>query len=405
MTGTKIGCNEAECGICTVLVNGTPVSSCVYPAFKAQGANVETIEGLSKDGSLHPLQQAFLDHGAVQCGICTPGMIMTAKALIDQKGESLTENDISVALKDTYCRCTGYHSIVRAIRRAAGHDLAPSLPETRGAGAAIGRARPNPNARAKIDGSARFTDDYNFPGTLYARTKRAGVPHARINTIDVSAASALPGVHAVLTYDDVPGHKRHGIVVDDWPVLCGDKVRYAGDAVAVVAADSDEIAAVAVDLIDIDYEELPVVGDAIQAADPNAPLVHDGREGGNLLKHIKVDKGDLEAGFAAADVIIDETYRTQATEHLFLEPECSIGVPAGYDDLRRQPDSLPGPRPGRGRTGRRTRSGTCRRDADGRRFRRQGRHHGPDSYGAACRAHGPSGQDALFTTRELAGPS
>ena len=119
LKGTKIGCNEAECGICTVLVNGTPVSSCVFPAFKAQGAVVETIENLSADGSLHPLQQAFLDQGAVQCGICTPGMIMTAKALIDDKGAALTESDIRTALKDTYCRCTGYGSIVRAILQAA----------------------------------------------------------------------------------------------------------------------------------------------------------------------------------------------------------------------------------------------------------------------------------------------
>mgnify|MGYP000199290463 CR=1 FL=1 len=119
LRGTKIGCNEAECGICTVLVNGTPVSSCVFPAFKAQGAAVETIEGLSKDGSLHPLQQAFLDQGAVQCGICTPGMIMTAKALIDDKGAALTETDIRTALKDTYCRCTGYGQIIRAVQLAA----------------------------------------------------------------------------------------------------------------------------------------------------------------------------------------------------------------------------------------------------------------------------------------------
>jgi xanthine dehydrogenase molybdenum-binding subunit len=341
LTGTKIGCNEAECGICTVLVNGTPVSSCVYPAFKAQGAHVETIEGLSADGSLHPLQQAFLEHGAVQCGICTPGMIMTAKALIDEKGASLIEADIATALKDTYCRCTGYHSIARAIMQAAGHDVAPSLPETHKVGAAIGQARPNPNARAKIEGSARFTDDYFFPGMLFGCTKRAGVPHACIKSIDISAASALPGVHAVLTHEDVPGHKRHGLVIDDWPVLCSDKVRYAGDAIAVVAADSEEIAAAAVDLIEIDYDELPVVADAIQAAHADAPLVHEERDGGNLLKHIKVDKGDREAGFAAADIIIDETYRTQATEHLFLEPECSIGVPAGYDPARFGGDSDP----------------------------------------------------------------
>jgi xanthine dehydrogenase molybdenum-binding subunit len=313
-----------------VLVNGTPVSSCVFPAYKAQGAVVETIESLSADGGLHPLQQAFLDQGAVQCGICTPGMIMTAKALIDDKGAALTEHDIRKALKDTYCRCTGYGSIVRAILQAARgearDDSNSAITES-----AVGRPMPNPNARAKIDGSARFTDDYDFPGMLYARTKRAGVPHASILSIDTAAALKLPGVHAVLTHADVPGRNRHGLVIDDWPVLCADKVRYAGDAVAVVAADSEEIAAAAIDLVKVEYEELPVIGDALQAAESNAPLVHDDRGDGNLLKHIKVDKGDIEAGFAEADVIVDRTYRTQSAEHLFLEPECSIGIPAGYD--------------------------------------------------------------------------
>jgi aerobic-type carbon monoxide dehydrogenase small subunit (CoxS/CutS family) len=122
LTGTKIGCAEAECGICTVLVNSTPVVSCVYPAFKAQAAAVETIEGIAQEGELHPLQQAFLDHGAVQCGICTPGLIMTAKGLLDRKAamdEAVTEADIRAALKDSYCRCTGYQSIINAILQAS----------------------------------------------------------------------------------------------------------------------------------------------------------------------------------------------------------------------------------------------------------------------------------------------
>jgi xanthine dehydrogenase molybdenum-binding subunit len=334
LTGTKIGCNEAECGICTVLVNGTPVVSCVFPAFKAQGARVETIESLSHDAELHPLQQAFLDHGAVQCGICTSGLIMTAKALLDEKssaGAPVTAENIRIALKDSYCRCTGYRSVINAILQASGQDVPPLLPATQTPGQAVGKPQANPNALAKITGSARFTDDYRFPGMLYARTKRAGVPHARIRSIETSAARALPGVHAVLTHEEIPGRNLHGLVTIDWPVLCGDKVRYVGDAVAIAAADTEDIAEAALELIRVDYEELPVVADAIEATRPDAPLLHEGRPDGNLLKHIKVRKGDVESGFADADVVVDQTYRTPATEHVFLEPECAIGVPAGYD--------------------------------------------------------------------------
>ena len=334
LTGTKVGCAEAECGICTVLVNGTAIVSCVFPAFKAQGATVETIEGLPENGELHALQQAFLDHGAVQCGICTPGLIMTAKGLLDRKsaaGETVSADDIRIALKDTYCRCTGYQSVINAILQASGQAVPPYLPETLASGQAVGKAQPNPNALAKIKGSARFTDDYRFPGMLYARTKRAGVPHARILSIDTTAARRLEGVHAVLTHEDIPGRNAHGVVSVDWPVLCDRKVRYVGDAVAIVAAESEEIAAAALQLIDVQYEKLPAVIDAIDAARPDAPLVHEERPDGNLLKHIKVKKGDIETGFDDADVIVDQTYRTPTTEHLFLEPECSIGVPAGYD--------------------------------------------------------------------------
>lgn len=334
LTGTKIGCNEAECGICTVLVDGVPVNSCIYPAFRAQGAEITTIEGIGTEDCLHPLQQAFLEHGAIQCGFCTPGLIMTAKALIDSKkaaSEAVTEEDIKAALKDTYCRCTGYQSVINAILQASGQDVPPYIPETRAPHECVGKALWNPDALKKITGQAKYTDDYHFPGMLYARTKRAGIPHGRIMNLDVSAAEALPGVRAVITHRDVPGRKNHGLVTVDWPVLCYDKVRYVGDAVAVVAADTRNIAEEALDLIRVEYEPLPVVEDCIQAAQLDAPIVHDERPDGNLLKHIKVRKGDIARGFDEADLVVERTYRTPQTEQMFLEPECSIGVPRGYD--------------------------------------------------------------------------
>lgn len=326
LTGTKVGCNEAECGICTVLVDGVPINSCIYPALKANGARVETVEGLAQDGRLHPLQQAFIEHGAVQCGFCTPGLLMTAKALLAQH-PSPSEDDIRHALKDTYCRCTGYVSVINAIRDAAAKlrgepGVAPSLPNTKAPLKAIGQPLPRPDAVAKVTGAAKYTDDYVFPNMLHAATLRAGVPHARIVRIDTQRAKALPGVVAVLTHADVPGHKTHGLVYDDWPVLCGDKVRYVGDAVAIVAAETRAIAEHAIGLIEVVYEPLPVVDDPVAALAPDAPRVH---EGGNLLKHIHVAKGDLERGFAEAEVIVEREYQTACTEHAFLEPECAIG--------------------------------------------------------------------------------
>ncbi|MCZ7545370.1 MAG: molybdopterin-dependent oxidoreductase [Anaerolineae bacterium] len=331
LTGTKIGCNEAECGICTVLVDGVPVDSCIYPAFKAQGVRVETIEGLSQNGHLHPLQRAFIDHGAVQCGFCTPGLIMTAKALLDENPNP-SKQDIVIALKDTYCRCTGYTSVIRAVQSAAGelHGAGPQPvrdPAVQEPLHVISRSQAQPEAVDKVTGRAKYTDDFNFEGMLHARTRRADVPHARIVRLDTAKAKALPGVRAVLTLEDVPGENLHGLVYRDWPVLCADKVRYVGDAVAIVAADTEAIAAQALDLIEIEFEALPVVADPVSARAPDAPLVH---EGGNLLKHIKVRHGDIDRGFAEAEAIVERTYHTPTTEHAFLEPECAIGVPAGY---------------------------------------------------------------------------
>jgi len=195
----------------------------------------------------------------------------------------------------------------------------------------IGHSHPRPDAVDKVTGAARFADDYSFPGMLYGATLRAAYPHARILSIRTGKAAASPGVHAVLTHQAVPGQNRHGLVLQDWPVLCDDKVRYMGDAVALVAAESPDIAAEALERIEVEYEPLPVVSSPEGARQPDAPLVHEARENGNLLEHIKVRQGNVERGFAEADVVVEREYRTPTYDHMFLEPECSIGVPAGYD--------------------------------------------------------------------------
>jgi len=366
LTGTKIGCNEAECGACTVIVNGRSVNSCIYPAFKAQNADVLTIEGVAATwsnpqspipnlqshedgdwrleiGELHPLQQAFVQHGATQCGFCTPGFIMQAKTLLDANPDP-TDDEIKHCLKDTYCRCTGYVSIVNAIKAAGeklrtGHLPEPILPDHIEPLEHIGKAIPRPDAVAKVTGQAMYSDDYQFAEMLHGATLRSEYPHARILSIDASAALTLPGVHCVLTQQDIPGELRHGLVEYDWPAFAGGEypARYVGDPIALVVADTDELAHDALQLIKVAYDVLPVVTDPVMARQPDAPVLHPDRPDGNLLKHIKVRHGDLEAGFAAADVIVERTYRTPMTEHAFLEPECSVAVPAGWNDPHHGP--------------------------------------------------------------------
>lgn len=333
LTGTKIGCEEAECGICTVLVDGTPVDSCIFPAFKAQGRSVTTIEGLAHGDELHPLQHNFINHGAVQCGFCTPGLIMTSAALLEENPNP-TDHDIKVALKDTFCRCTGYTSVMQAIKSAASEirgeaPLPVNDPPVRERGKVISRSVPPQEVHEKVTGHAKYTDDFVFPNMLYARTLRSPYPHAKILSIDTSKAKSLPGVLAVLTHEDVPGENLHGLVYRDWPVLCHDVVRYVGDAVAIVAAETEDLAAEALQLIEVEYEPLPIVADPEYAHSPEAPVIHKNHPTGNLLKHIKVHRGDVEQGFAESDVIVEHEYRTPIIEHAFLEPECSIGVPAG----------------------------------------------------------------------------
>ena len=335
LTGTKVGCGDGQCGTCTVLLDGRPIKSCIFPAERADGKTVLTIEGLSEivDGALklHPLQTAFVDYGAVQCGFCTPGQIMAAFALLQNKPNPTSE-DIHKALKRNLCRCGSYPSIEKAIQAAAeslrtGAPVQPpSVINSVRPGKVVGRMAVRPDAADKVTGRAVFTDDLAFDGMLFARVKRALVPHGILRKLDISRAQASPGVVAVMTAADLPGGQRHGLVFPDWPILVGvgEKVSYEGDAIAILAAESQEAADQALALIEMEIEALPVVSSAVQSAQPDAPLL---RETGNLMEHIKVRKGDLAQGFAEADLTFEETFTTPTMDHAFMEPECSVAVP------------------------------------------------------------------------------
>src|SRR6266508_6011430 len=360
LTGTKIGCEEAECGACTVLVDGEPVVSCIYPGERADGKTIVTIEGLAalaqsgatRQGStveaqiavdasssptaplsakLHPLQEAFIEHGAVQCGFCIPGQIMTAYALLE-RNPNANKDEIRFALKDTLCRCAGYPAIENAILAAAqalrtGEPVQkPNIPDSIHVHKSEGHTHTRHDGLDKVIGTAIYTDDLVFDGMLYAKVRRAMIPHGFLTKLDISKAKALPGVVAVLTAEDIPGEHNYGLVIFDWPVMVGigERVRYVGDALAIVAAETQEIAEQAAALIETEFDLQPVITNAVQARQEGVPQLH---EKGNLRKHIKVRKGDMEQGFAESDVILEHTFHTPTTDHAFLEPECSIAVP------------------------------------------------------------------------------
>jgi selenium-dependent xanthine dehydrogenase len=332
LTGTKDGCAVGHCGSCMVISDGVAVRSCIVPVKRADGAKITTIEGVNDNGGdLHPVQRAYIEQGATQCGFCTPGLIMATIALLE-KNPHPTLEEIYDGHKWNICRCTGYNAIIRAVKQAAGQSVSP-LPSVKQPLRAISRPLPRPDAIEKVTGKGIFADDLYVEGMLYAAALRSRYPHARLLNVDTSRAKALPGVVAVLTAEDIPGRKDCGVHEVDWPVLCYDKVRYVGDAIALVVTESEEILSEALKLIDVDYEPLPVVTGPKEAAQPHAPILHKliahhtPGEHGNCLKHYHLENGDVVKGFAEAHVIIEREYRTQSVEHAFIEPEAGLAVP------------------------------------------------------------------------------
>jgi putative selenate reductase molybdopterin-binding subunit len=318
--GVKKGCDAGDCGACTVWLDGTPIHSCLMPAFRAAGRAVTTIEGLAQDGALHPMQQAFLNAQAFQCGYCAAGMIMTAAAL-DEKQRA----DLPHALKGNLCRCTGYRSISDALAGVA-------AAEADVAGKACGASLPNPFSEGIVTGRARYTMDVAMDGLLHLKVLRSPHAHARILAIGRDKALAVPGVVEVFTWEDVPRrlystatHEDHLVDPDDTYVL-DNVVRFVGQRVAAVVAETEAAAEQGCRLLEVSYEVLPGVFDPVAAMEPGAPVLHDKgiAEKGNIYVDIHGEVGSVAEGFKAADAVHEMTYSTSRVQHVHLETHGSI---------------------------------------------------------------------------------
>ncbi|MGN9837521.1 molybdopterin-dependent oxidoreductase [Nonomuraea sp. H19] len=323
--GVKKGCDAGDCGACTVHVDGVPVHSCVFPAFRAVGHKVTTVEGLAHDGEPHPMQRNFLAAQGFQCGFCTAGMLMTAAVLSEDQ-----LRDLSQALKGNLCRCTGYRSIEDAINGVA-HV------EESGPGQSFGCNVPAPAGPEVVTGMARYTLDFAPDGLLHLKLLRSPYAHARIVEIDKSAALAVPGVHAVLTFEDSPrrlfstGRHENSEVDPDDTLVFDDVIRFAGQRVAGVVAESVAAAEEGCRRLMVRYDILPAVFDPEEAMAPGAPVLHDkgpeqriAHAERNVAAEVHGDIGDVETGFAQADAVHEQSYFTQRVQHVPLETHASI---------------------------------------------------------------------------------
>jgi putative selenate reductase molybdopterin-binding subunit len=388
--GPKHGCETGECGACTVLLDGQPVNSCILLAAQADGHEVITIEAIGEapdqgwraTGGLDPLQRAFVETGAIQCGYCTPAMILAARALL-QTHPSPTESQVREALSGVLCRCTGYVKPIQAVMRAAavlrGEDVEPidapipapqdlfppgpdvgTIGEGRGGSetitrtgvlpaiqvapeteqwSTVGRPEAKVDAVKLVQGKPAFAADVEMRGMLHAKILFSPHAHARIRRIDTSRAKALPGVAAVLTWRDLP-RVIYSTAGQSDPIpgpldsfSLDHKVRFVGDRVAFVAAESEEIAEQALDLIDVEYEVLPVLLDPARSMEADAPRIHDEPEyvdfaesdaRRNLAAHIQIDIGDVEKGLKEADEIIEGTYEVPKVQQASIEPHVVV---------------------------------------------------------------------------------
>lgn len=325
LKGTKDGCSEGACGTCTVVIDGKALKACTQRTGKLLGKSIITIEGLS-DRERAVYSYCFAEAGAVQCGFCTPGMVMATKALLDGNPNP-TAKHIRTALRGNICRCTGYVKIEQAILMAAkffrddlpipdfSHDARLSSRFTR------------IDAVAKILGTGLYADDLEFPGMIYAKALRSAHPRAIVEQIDLSEALAHPQTVRILTAADVPNNTI-GHLKQDWDVMIpvGGTTRYIGDALALVATRTSAALDEVLGLIKVRYTVLESITTTKRAMEADAPRIH---EDGNILAVERLKRGDAETALAAAAHVVTYTYRTGATEHAFMEPECAVALPEG----------------------------------------------------------------------------
>jgi len=323
LTSVKDGCSEGACGACTVIVDGETCRACILTPDRLDGRTVVTVEGLS-DWEKKLYTFAYGEAGAVQCGFCIPGMVLCTKALLD-KNPDPTEAEIRYALRNNYCRCTGYVKIVAAVRLAAKLKKAGEIPAPAETDWKLGSSVQRLDVEEKVLGYGKYPDDWYVPGMKYGSAVRAQYPRARVKSIDASKARALPGVCAVLTADDITGQNKVGHIKKDQYSLIpvGGLTHYLGDAIALVVADDQQTLEKAKKLVKVEYEVLPAVHNPMEAAAEGAPLVFD-EETTNVQAYRHVSRGDAEGAIAGSAHVLSRHFETPWTEHAFLEPECAV---------------------------------------------------------------------------------
>jgi len=325
LTGNKEGCGAGECGTCSMFVDGVLVKSCLMPVQKIMNSAVETVDDLDRDAGRTVLQQAFHKCGSSQCGYCIPGMVMAATSLL-RKMPNPDREQIKEGLGGNICRCTGYQKIIDAVelaRDVINNKLPQSMLEENLAEPVMGARTPRLDAPGKVTGAIKYAADMELANMLHMAVLRSPHAYAKIVSIDASAALAIPGVEVVLTSEDVPGIDNFGVFIEDQPIMAREYVRYVGEAVAAVAAETSDIALAASKLIKVKYEILDGIFDPHLAMKDGAPQLHHFAKN-NITKHTKIRKGDVEEGFKQADLIVEETYQTAKIEHAYLEPEAGL---------------------------------------------------------------------------------